>query len=285
MHVQRRLFPFRRRGPLTVLGLLLMAALTAALTGWSGMTGAPRLRAPSHPAETSRTAAPAAARPQRLTVVGIGDSVTAGSACDCTDFVRLYAGQVPASAGGPARAVNLGEGGQTSAQLLSELGSGGAMSSQVASADVVLVTIGANDLLPLLDTWSSSGCAASCSSPAVRAVARNITGIVDRTRALRAGHPTRILVTGYWNVFEDGDVASAARGAAYLAWSDALSRQLNTAVCSAALGAGATCVDLYAPFKGDGSRNPTPLLAGDGDHPNAAGHDVIAAALLRATRF
>src|SRR3954451_13187720 len=210
MHCQRRLFPFRRRGPLTVLGLLLMAALTAALTGWSG---APRPPAPSHAAETSRTAAPAAAaRPQRLTVVGIGDSVTAGSACDCTDFVRLYAAGVPVSAGGPARAVNLGEGGQTSAQLLSELSSGGAMSHQVASADVVLVTIGANDLLPLLDTWSSSGCAASCSSPSVQAVARNITGVVDRTRGLRAGHPTRILVTDYWNVFEDGDVASADRG-------------------------------------------------------------------------
>jgi lysophospholipase L1-like esterase len=286
MTLQRRLSPFRRRGPLTVLGLLLMAVLTAALTGWSGTTGAPRSSPPSHAAESSRTAASGStAGSEQLTVVGIGDSVTAGSACDCTDFVHRYAAQVPASAGGPTRAVNLGEGGQTSAQLLSELGSGGAMSHQVASADVVLVTIGANDLLPLLDTWSSSGCAASCSSPGVRAVARNITGIVDRTRALRAGHPTRILVTGYWNVFEDGDVASAARGAAYLAWSDALSRQLNTAVCSAAEGAGATCVDLYAPFKGDGSRNPTSLLAGDGDHPNAAGHDVIAAALLRATRF
>ena len=34
--------------------------------------------------------------PGRLTVVGIGDSVTAGNACDCTDFVHRYAAQVPA---------------------------------------------------------------------------------------------------------------------------------------------------------------------------------------------
>ena len=33
------------------------------------------------------------------------------------------------------------------------------------------------------------------------------------------------------------------------------------------------------------ARNPTSLLAGDGDHPNAAGHALIAAALLRASRF
>ena len=169
MTLQRRLSPLRRRGPLTVLGLLLMAALTAALTGWSGTTGAPRSSPPSHAAATSRAAVPGtAAGSERLTVVGIGDSVTAGSACDCTDFVHRYAAQVPASAGGPARAVNLGEGGQTSAQLLSELGSGGAMSSQVASADVVLVTIGANDLLPLLDTWSSSGCRPRAPPPPCR---------------------------------------------------------------------------------------------------------------------
>jgi hypothetical protein len=47
--------------------------------------------------------------------------------------------------------------------------------------------------------------------------------------------------------------------------------------------AGATCVDLYAPYKGDGSRNPTALLAGDGDHPNAAGNQLISSALMAAT--
>lgn len=281
----RLLASLRRRGPLTVLGLLLLAGLTTALSAWSG-TGEEVSRPPAPgataPAATGRASTP---RPAPPTVVGIGDSVTAGTACDCTDFVHRYAAQIPANAGGPARAVNLGVGGQTSAELLSEIGSGGAMAQQVAAADVLLVTIGANDLVPLQDTWSSSGCAASCSSPAVQAVGRNITGIVDHAKALRGGRPIRILVTDYWNVFEDGDVASASHGSAYLAWSDALSRQLNASVCSAARGAGATCVDLYAPFKGDGSRNPTALLAGDGDHPNAAGHDLIAAALLRATRY
>jgi lysophospholipase L1-like esterase len=264
----------RRRGPHTVLGLLLLAGLTVALAAWSGTPGASR---PSTPVAT--------AGPGRLTVVGLGDSVTAGSACECTDFVSRYAARVPASAAGPARAVNLGEGGQTSAQLLSEISSGGSMAHQVASADVILLTIGANDLVPLLDTWSSSGCPASCSSAAVQAVGRNISGIVDRARTLRDGRPTRILVTGYWNVFQDGDVAGADRGAAYLRWSDDLTRRLNTAVRSAAQGSGATSVDLYAPFKGDGDRNPTSLLAGDGDHPNSAGHELIATTLLRATRF
>jgi lysophospholipase L1-like esterase len=42
-------------------------------------------------------------------------------------------------------------------------------------------------------------------------------------------------------------------------------------------------VDIYAPFEGAGDRNPTALLADDGDHPNAAGHRLIAKALLDAS--
>lgn len=270
-----------RSRPLVLACVLLLAGLTAALTAWSA--------APARPGSAATTpatpATPSAASPARLTVVGLGDSVTAGSACDCADYVARYAAQVPASAGGPARAVNLGVGGLTSAQLLADLKGQGPMPLQVAAADVVLVTIGANDLVPLQDTYAASGCPAACSSPAVQAVARNLTGIVAQVKALRGGHPTRILVTDYWNVFEDGDVATADHGPSYLAWSDGLSRRLNAALCPAVEGAGATCVDLYAPFKGDGARNPTSLLAGDGDHPNAAGHGLIAAALLRASRF
>jgi lysophospholipase L1-like esterase len=266
--------------------VLLLTGLTAALTAWSAAPARPgSAPAPAPGSAPAAAATPSAAHPARLTVVGLGDSVTAGSACDCADYVARYAAQVPASAGGPARAVNLGVGGLTSTELLADLKAQGPMPLQVARADVVLVTIGANDLVPLQDTYAASGCPAACSSPAVQAVARNLTGIVAQVKALRGGHPTRILVTDYWNVFEDGDVASAGHGPSYLAWSDDLSRRLNAALCSAVQGAGATCVDLYAPFKGDGARNPTALLAGDGDHPNAAGHGLIAAALLRASRF
>ena len=90
-------------------------------------------------------------------------------------------------------------------------------------------------------------------------------------------------MTGYWNVSRTATSASAAR-AGYLGVERRRCRAANTAICSAARAVGATCVDLYARSWAR-SRNPTPLLSSDGDHPNAAGHDVIAAALLRATRF
>ena len=91
-------------------------------------------------------------------------------------------------------------------------------------------------------------------------------------------------MTTYWNVFEDGDVADRQRGPGFADWSDTVTVAANRAICATARTFGDTCVDLYAPFlSADGNRNPTPLLSSDGDHPNAAGHDVIARALLAAT--
>jgi lysophospholipase L1-like esterase len=112
---------------------------------------------------------------------------------------------------------------------------------------------------------------------------RNIELIVDAARSAQPAHPRTVMVTDYWNVFQDGDVGTAEHGAAFQSWSDALTRAESTQICNAARRASATCVSLYAPFKGNGSVNPTSLLAADGDHPNAAGHQLIASTLLAAT--
>ena len=216
-------------------------------------------------------------------VVGIGDSVTSATVCGCTGFVESYAAHLPAADGGPARAENLGAGGLTAAGLRTLMTQPGPTPTSVAEADVLLVTIGANDLTPLLSRWQSSGCSKACYSPAVEAVGSDLGDILAAARSLRGHRPTRVLVTDYWNVFADGDVARASDGPAYLRWSDELTRALNVSICNAARNAGATCVDLYAPFKGDGSKNPTELLAADGDHPNAAGNQAISSALLAAS--
>jgi len=106
---------------------------------------------------------------------------------------------------------------------------------------------------------------------------------VDAARAVNPAHPPTVLVTDYWNVFQDGDVGTAENGAGFQSWSDLLTRAQSAQICQGAQSADATCVSLYAPFKGSGSINPTSLLAADGDHPNAAGHQLIASTLLAAT--
>ena len=56
----------------------------------------------------------------------------------------------------------------------------------------------------------------------------------------------------------------------------------NKPILRAARAKGATYVSTYAVFKGaDGKTGPTSLLAADGDHPNARGHQRIAQVLAR----
>ena len=172
--------------------------------------------------------------PASATVVGIGDSVTSATVCRCTGFVESYAAHLPRAQGGPAKAENLGAGGLTAADLRTLMTSPGPTSAGVAQGDILLVTIGANDLTPLRSRWQSSGCSKACYSPAVDAVGSDLSAILAAVKSLRGRRPTRVLVTDYWNVFADGDVASAGDGPAYLRWSDELTRALNVSICNAA---------------------------------------------------
>ena len=265
---------------MVAVGHRLVIAVSAVLLGIAGLFGA----TPSTAHQPEPTPTPTRAGHAHATVVGIGDSVTAGSHCDCTDFVHLYARWLPPFEGGPATATNLGVGGSTSADLRSDLEHPSATTQAVSGADIVLVTIGANELAPLQRTWARAGCESDCWQDSVEGVRSNISAIVDDIHRLRHGKPTTILVTNYWNVFIDGQVARRRKGLSYLRWSDRLTRAVNGAICRGARSAGARCVDLYAPFKGgDGNQDPTNLLAADGDHPNAAGHRLIARVLLAAT--
>lgn len=282
--------PRLRGASLAALVVLCVVATWAILdaTGRTSAAGVRTVAAPKGELTTTsapppRTTATNTPSPGTATVVGIGDSVTSATVCQCIGFVESYAAHLPLAAGGPARAENLGAGGLTAAGLRTQMTQPGPTPTGVAQGDILLVTIGANDLTPLLSRWQSSGCAKACYSPAVDAVGTDLRDILAAARSLRGDRPTRVLVTDYWNVFADGDVALASEGPAYLRWSDEVTRALNVSICNAARSAGATCVDLYAPFKGDGSKDPTSLLAADGDHPNAAGNDVISAALLAAT--
>jgi lysophospholipase L1-like esterase len=177
------------------------------------------------------------------------------------------------------RAVN----GEDTAGLISQLQSPD-VASAVRRADVILVTIGANDFGDHHDQVVSGRCESGdsdCVSDELGTMRANLTSVLARIRALRQGTPSTVLVTGYWNVFEDGDVARRAFGASGLQASLQLTRRANAAIQSVATSAGARYVDLLAPFQQAG-QNITTLLASDGDHPDAAGHQLIARALLAA---
>jgi lysophospholipase L1-like esterase len=212
-------------------------------------------------------------------VVGLGDSVPAGSACDCTDFVRLVAAAVARAQGSGATATNLAVGGETSSTLLARLADP-ATQRAVRDADLVLVTVGANDF------DSNEVADPACTDPTSPACYRDDLAALDSTmrRVLdQVGRLTdaQVVVTGYWNVFLDGRVGRA-QGSGYVRNGDALTKAVNSGLRAVAGQRGATYVDVYRPLKGDGDRDDTALLAADGDHPDAQGHLIIARSISAA---
>lgn len=224
------------------------------------------------------------AAPVALSVVGLGDSVMSGTHCDCSGIAQEYGAALGKRQHRSVDATNLGVGGLTTSGLLRRLGTDTSTRHAVRAASVVLVIIGANDLLPQLKQWTSASCGPSCFRGPTEDMGDRVRRVIAAVAALRPNAPRdTVLVANYWNVFTDGAVARRQGGQRRLDWSTVVTATANGAICRAADAEGARCVDLVAPFKGDGGDDPTSLLATDGDHPNAAGARKIVAALLART--
>lgn len=257
--------------------------------------------APAAPAASVASAASAgssvsAGSSAPLRVVGLGDSVPAGTACECTPFVQLVAAEAGRRSGRAVTVDNFAESGVGTADVVGQLRDPGTAAS-VAGADLVIITVGANDLDDgALDDGSLDG-AGGGPAPSLpvyqQALARqqsDLAALLDRVNALRADHQGgpggtggagQVVVTGYWNVFLDGPAAEQ-RGASYVSGSNDLTVADNALIAAQAAAHGDLYVDLYTPFKGTGHPVDASLLAPDGDHPSAAGHQLIAVTVLAA---
>lgn len=260
--------------------LLLTSLVGTGVLFWGGQPGwLGAYDAPSPSTGVSPLAPGPAARVPLRSVLGLGDSVPAATACSCPSFV-VQLGQGLAQTEGRSVAVdNEAVSGLTSAGLLQQVRQRG---GQPRADRVTVITIGANDFDP--STLSTPGCGAgdglTCYQSALTSMGSRVDAVLAALTAGPAPHGP-ILLTGYWNVFLDGAVG-AARGEAYTRDSDALTRAVNAVLQSVAVRHAVTYVDLYGPFKMTGDADDTTLLAPDGDHPSAAGHALIAAVLRRA---
>jgi lysophospholipase L1-like esterase len=248
----------------------------------------PTSASPASPTPLSPTpSSPAPSSLSALRIVALGDSVTAGTHCSCRAFPALYGDGLRKLYDVPVRVDNVGVNGDASADLLAELTGDRDTEADVRAANVVVITIGANDFGDSYDAITTGTCGGDdglrCVRRMLAALGPRLTALLDRVDSLRGGRPTAVLVTGYWNVFEDGDVAAGAFSGRGRATTDRLTRAADALIAKAAHADNADYVDLYTAFKGaHAERDPTRLLAADGDHPSAAGHRVIAQALLSA---
>ncbi len=216
-------------------------------------------------------------------VVGLGDSVMAGDNCDCDGVVSEYTQALSDRSHKAYQGLDRSVGGATTDDLLTDLSSDAATRRAVAHARVVLISIGANDLYQAAAAYDAGGCAASCYQPQVSAMAARLKLILSFVHELRGSRPQTVMVLNYWNVFLAGDVATDVETPAYIAWSNTLTDAANQAICQQASDAGAVCIDLKAAFADRAGANLTPLLADDGDHPDAMGESVIVDQLLTAS--
>ncbi|BEL04083.1 hypothetical protein Q0Z83_022740 [Actinoplanes sichuanensis] len=195
-------------------------------------------------------------------VVTLGDSVPAGTACACTPFPDLYANLLSPR----AASINLAQPGFETTDVQQQVGADD-IRADIRSASVVVVMAGANDMASAFDDHDDYPATA-------RVVESTVTSIVDTVRR-EHGSPVDVLVLGYWNVVEDGEVGLSTYGPDGLAEAKQATRYCNDALRRAAEHSGATYLDTSVAFADD----PTGLLAPDGDHPNAAGHEAIAGML------
>ena len=207
-------------------------------------------------------------------MVALGDSVPHGTNCDCRPYPPLTADELAAGSGKMVTAANDAVAGATSADVLEQLTSDHRVIDQVRGAKVVEIEVGANDV----GYSKSCGTTLDCYTSRIPAVEKNLNAIVARTRKLTSGRRVLVVLLDYWSVWLGGQYA-AAKGAAYADTAEKLTGEVDEAIKSVAAADGSAYVDLRAAFKGPTyTFDETHYLSNDGDHPNAAGHQQIAAA-------
>ncbi|MEZ0492585.1 SGNH/GDSL hydrolase family protein [Kineococcus sp. TBRC 1896] len=241
--------------------LLLLGSVAASLPEESG-------------AVTDSTRDGGSGRPTR--VVSLGDSVPTGAQCNCSPFPVLVAADL-AAPGQRVGLEQLAEDGATSDDVAATVEEN---LSDFSATDVVLLEAGANDVADLVD-----GSDPLPDEQQVDAAAAEAVATVSATVGRIAPTGARVVVLDYWAVGLDGAVAdqeyTPAQRAVQEQLTDSFDDRLQAAVD--AEGARVTFVGLRQVFHGDdGSLDPAPLLADDGDHPNAEGQRAIADAVLAA---
>jgi lysophospholipase L1-like esterase len=264
---------------------------------------------PSRSAEPSvapsASALPSATAPD-VVVVAIGDSIPYNSPDDCPDctgFVDSYGAALQAELGEPVEVDNRSRhDGARTIDIVRQLETDAGLRAKLATADVVLMSVGFNDQPPFAD--AHDGCpdpvndnstfdtvidrAAATSHDCIDAVVREVQAqIAEVFAAVREQAPTAGIaaLTAYdtwlgWSALESVDRETRTR---LLAAERYWFHEWRRAMCAEAADVGAVCIDVYAAFNGGGGNHPAgELVASDYTHPSQEGNDVIRALLLEA---
>ena len=146
-----------------------------------------------------------------LGTVGLGDSVPQGSACrQCVTFIERVGTDMAHRASVRASVGNESVSGYKTTDVLTQLESPGTR-TLLKTADLAIVTIGANDFDVDKIVARCAHADASCVEGDVDAVIRRVRTILERIKAAMTTPDATVVVTGYWNVGMDGKVGREPR--------------------------------------------------------------------------
>ena len=262
---------------------------------------------PSDAANVSTVSGPA------LRLVVLGDAVPSTEPCPgCTGFVEQYAAYLETTTGRPVEVADRSRTDTAGLLDIEEQVSGEeGLREQLAQADVVIVSVGANDVMPDATTaamlrkrrggdWGCGGDMGSttasyaawalatepeCLEAGRMAYMRLYESIFATVERLRDWQPTVAIALNTY----DANLYSAEFLGAGLdqktldtlwPWMTALYEDWNRMECGRATTHYFTCVDLHHAFNGPAGDQPLGDLAVDGIHPSQAGHDLISGLLV-----
>jgi lysophospholipase L1-like esterase len=266
---ESKLWPILGFAALACTLLMLFGFVLALRDAWFP---APSVALPEASAPPTATAGSLADKPQLL-VTALGDSLTRGTGDETGEgYVKRTIDLLKQAFGKPVTLVNnLAVNGLTAVRLVDQLDEKGVQES-VGRADIVLLTIGGNDLFQIAQNGGSVAQGGDISPELLKRLLPQTEPLMDDVFAkLRKINPNaRIVCVGLYNPFYDLPEARPV-SASILDWNDYV-HQLATA------DGNATIVPTYDLFEA----NVKTYLSSDHFHPNSQGYARIAERIVQA---
>ena len=220
------------------------------------------------------------------TLVALGDSLAQARPQDCAGCVgypALYGHAAHKATGVRVTVINQAAPSIGSAQLLAQVRSDSSLRAELAKADIITVTIGHNDTPWASDDDPCDGSQShdhanwskytpACVATTAHRLRRNLGQVLSELAKLRAGKPTAVRVTNFYNDNMKDPLADPGGDAA----SKYVVDTYSTVICTVARAHQAAYADIYHAFNGvHGTQFDGPYVAADHVHPSAAGQQLI----------